>query len=92
MENLDNIVTDLYGLVADVNAEEIADHIKRENLSDWSNSWRIAAKKDLNIVSQAIKEKRLFILPKPMTTDDIESIKAIGRILNNLDTMEQVEE
>jgi hypothetical protein len=41
---------------------------------------------------KAETEGRLFILPKPMTTDDIETINNIGRILNNLDTMGKIKQ
>lgn len=38
---------------------------------------------------KAEAERRLFILPKPMTTDDVEMIRDIGRILNNLENMRE---
>ena len=47
-----DILGHLYGLVADVNTEEIADQIKRDNLSMWCNSWRIATKEKIELVRQ----------------------------------------
>ena len=38
------VINNLYNLVADVNAEEIASHIKFESLQDWSDTWRCRAK------------------------------------------------
>jgi len=86
------LTKDLYELIADINPEEISDHIKRESLSSWSNSWRIAAKEIVNVISKAEAEKRLFIIPEPMTTDDIEMIRDVGRILNNLEDMKKISE
>ena len=35
-------------------------------------------------------DNRLFIVPPPITTSDIEAIKDIGRIVRNLDTMDNL--
>ena len=40
----EKIAKELYGLIADINVEEILDQIKRDNLSLWCNSWRITTK------------------------------------------------
>lgn len=41
----------LYGLIADINAEEVADHIKDGvSLCDWTNLWRCEAKDVLRIL------------------------------------------
>lgn len=40
----------LYGLIADINEDEIADHIKTENLRMWSNIWRNIAKDALRVL------------------------------------------
>lgn len=41
----------LYGLIADINAEEVADHIKDGvSLCDWTNSWRCEAKNALRVL------------------------------------------
>ena len=39
---------------------------------------------------KAEMEQRLFVLPPPLTTNDIESIENIGRILLNLDYMDKI--
>lgn len=44
MQEKENILWDLYSAIADVNVTEITDQISRDNLSNWCNSWRIAAK------------------------------------------------
>lgn len=53
MEDIHMLTKELYGLIADVNPEEIADHIKRESLSSWCNGWRIAAKKVVDAISKS---------------------------------------
>ena len=41
----------LYGLIADINAEEVADHIKDGvSLCDWTNLWRCEAKDVLRVL------------------------------------------
>ena len=41
----------LYGLIADINAEEVADHIKDGvSLCDWTNAWRCEAKDALRVL------------------------------------------
>lgn len=47
---------DLYWLVADVNTAEIASHIEHDNLSQWCNSWRIAAKEAIQRAKQVKSE------------------------------------
>lgn len=44
MENKEDLLWNLYEMIADVNPAEIADQISRDNLSGWCNAWRIAAK------------------------------------------------
>ena len=41
----------LYGLIADINVEEVADHIKDGvSLCDWTNLWRCEAKDVLRVL------------------------------------------
>jgi hypothetical protein len=41
----------LYELIADINAEEVADHIRDGvSLQDWTNVWRCAAKDALRVL------------------------------------------
>ena len=41
----------LYGLIADINTEEVADHIKSGvSLQDWTNLWRCEAKDVLRVL------------------------------------------
>lgn len=41
----------LYGLIADINAEEVTDHIKDGvSLCDWTNLWRCEAKDVLRVL------------------------------------------
>ena len=44
VQEKENILWSLYSIIADVNVAEITDQISRDNLSNWCNSWRIAAK------------------------------------------------
>lgn len=44
MENKEDLLWNLYEMIADVNPAEIADQISRDNLSGWCNAWRIVAK------------------------------------------------
>lgn len=44
MENKEDLLWNLYEMIADINPAEIADQISRDNLSGWCNAWRIAAK------------------------------------------------
>lgn len=39
----DNNITDLNGLIADINEAEISDCIARGTLAEWCESWRQAA-------------------------------------------------
>lgn len=41
----------------------------------------------LRELAQADEEGRVIILPKPLTSSDIETIKDIGRIVNNLEDL-----
>ena len=41
----------------------------------------------LGKLEDAEEENRLFIFQSPATIDDLETIKNIGRIINNLDDM-----
>ena len=43
----------LYGLIQDINPEEICNHIENGNLVEWCNAWRIAAKEALQQKSNA---------------------------------------
>jgi hypothetical protein len=44
MEDKEDLLWNLYEMIADINPAEIADQISRDNLSGWCNAWRIAAK------------------------------------------------
>lgn len=49
----------LYGLIADINAEEVADHIKDGvSLCDWTNLWRCEAKNVLRVLEDTMNETR----------------------------------
>lgn len=37
-------IKNLYGLINDINANEIADHIKTDSLQSWTATWRNTAK------------------------------------------------
>lgn len=44
-------ICELYGLIADINEEEVADHIKSGvSLQDWTNAWRCRAKDVLRVL------------------------------------------
>lgn len=40
--SVDDLYNDVYGLILDVNENEIAEHIKNSSLSKWCQSWRAA--------------------------------------------------
>lgn len=49
----------LYGLIADINAEEVADHIKDGvSLCDWTNLWRCEAKDVLRVLEDTMNETK----------------------------------
>jgi hypothetical protein len=58
MGGVDYCEKELYGLIADVNAQEIAEQIKADNLSAWCGSWRIAAKAALRAIANNAAAQR----------------------------------
>ena len=44
----------------------------------------------LRELAEADKDGRCVVLPNPLTATDVEAIKDIGRIVNNLDTMAEL--
>lgn len=44
------LLTELDGLISDVNVNEIADHIKCGNLDEWCDAWRKTAKRIVDCI------------------------------------------
>ena len=44
----------------------------------------------LRELAEADRDGRCVVLPNPLTATDVEAIKDIGRIVNNLDTMAEL--
>ena len=44
----------------------------------------------LRVLAEADRDGRVVVLPNPLTATDVEAIKDIGRIVNNLDTMAEL--
>ena len=44
----------------------------------------------LRALAEADRDGRCVVLPNPLTATDVEAIKDIGRIVNNLDTMAEL--
>ena len=55
---------------------------------DFYDSNDCLASRRLIELALADRDGRVVILPKPLTTDDVEAIRDIGRIVNNLNDME----
>jgi len=52
--NEEEIISNLYGMIGDVNANEISDQIYRDNLSMWCNTWRIASKEIVKLIEKSL--------------------------------------
>ena len=76
----------VYKLAINVSKKELYELIRR-----WQVSMDIAEERHAEIC-QAERENRLVVLPSPLTTSDMEVIKNVGRLCNNLDFMQKIKE
>lgn len=58
MGDKENLLWKLYGMITDINPNEIANQISRDNLSGWCNAWRIAAKEIGRGIGEQFKEQQ----------------------------------
>ena len=69
----DNNITDLNGLIADINETEINDCIARGTLAEWCESWRQAASQcSITIFSEISALKDLVKLYRAIIESDEE--------------------
>ena len=52
----DDIMWKLYGMIADINTNEILDQISRDNLSMWCNTWRITCKEIVSSIEKHLTD------------------------------------
>ena len=56
MRAKEDIMWKLYGMIADVNTNEISDQISRDNLSMWCNTWRITCKEIVRSIEKHLTD------------------------------------
>ena len=56
MSKKEDIMGKLYGMIADVNTNEISDQINRDNLSMWCNTWRITCKEIVRLIEKHLTD------------------------------------
>jgi hypothetical protein len=66
--NKEDVLWKLYGMIADINTNEISDQISRDNLSMWCNTRRITCKEIVRLI-----EKHLTDCNVCDTLDEVEN-------------------
>lgn len=56
MKFKEDIMWKLYGMIADINTNEISDQISRDNLSMWCNTWRITCKEIVHLIEKHLTD------------------------------------
>lgn len=49
---MEKLIKEMENLISDVNANEIADHLKEESLRNWCGAWREEARRILREIAK----------------------------------------
>ena len=53
MTEREKLIQEMDGMIADINVNEIADHLKEESLFNWCGAWRQEARRVLEDIRNA---------------------------------------